>query len=68
MLDPTVSDLARAADAIDVAMRHLARAERRGTATAASVAGFARLELERTNHRLMDCCDEIASAKNERAA
>ncbi|MSU80459.1 MAG: hypothetical protein EXS16_20520 [Gemmataceae bacterium] len=57
-----VSDLARAADAIDLALRHLARAERRGDPPAASVACFAMVQLDRINQRLMDACDEVSGA------
>ena len=59
--NPIVSDLARAADAIDLALRHLARAERRGDPPVASVACFSRLALERVSRRIMAACDEAAA-------
>ena len=61
-MNSVVFDLAKAADAIDLAIRHLERAERRGDATAASVASFARLALERVSRRIMAACDEVSGA------
>ena len=67
-MDNVVFDLAKAADAIDRAIRHLARAERRGDPLAASVASFARLALERVSRRIMDICEEVSNRTDERAA
>ena len=69
-MNSVVFDLAKAADAIDRAIRHLERAERRGIAPAASVACFSRLALKRVSRRIMDCAEEVSNrpSENERAA
>lgn len=60
-MNESVFDLAKASDAIDTALQHLADAERRNIPPAASVASYARLELQRLNERLMSTCEEVSN-------